>query len=64
MDEPFYWQVFPFHLLQSASTEFLLLKTRRVLAGQANVRYHKNQGFFTVLLLIYNQKKIKILHSF
>ena len=38
--------VFPFHLVQSANTEFLLMKTQRVLNRSskcANVRYRKNQ---------------------
>ena len=45
----FHWYMFPFHLLQSVSTEFLLMKTHRVLNRSskcATVRYRKNQVFY------------------
>ena len=44
-----------FHMVQSANTEFQLMKTRRVLTDRANVRYRKNQ----VLLHFYDKFTIK-----
>ena len=44
----FYSSVFPFHLVQSANTRFLLMKTQRVLYRSSeceNVCHHKNQVF-------------------
>ena len=38
--------MFPRHLIQSADTELLLMKTHRVLTGQANLRYRKIPGVF------------------
>ena len=40
-----HWYVFPLHLVQSGNTQFLLMKTHRVLnkwSKCANVRYRKN----------------------
>ena len=52
-----YSSMFPFHFIQSVNTEFLLKKTYLVLTDQASVRYCKNECFFEVLPMIYNQNK-------
>ena len=52
--------MFPFHLVQSANTEFLLMKIHRVLhrlSKYANVSYRKNQGFYN--FIINSQSKLE-----
>ena len=52
--------MFPFHLVQSANTEFLLMKIHRVLnrlSKCANVSCRKNQGFYN--FTINSQSKLE-----
>ena len=44
----FHWIAFPFHLVQSAITEFLLMKTHRVSTDGESRYYCKKAGVFIV----------------
>ena len=51
--------MFPFHLVKSENTEFLLMKTQQVLnrsSKYANVRYRKNQVFLFIVFPIKTKK--------